>query len=138
MPTIDDYIQINPLDLNNNIAIGVSLAFGGDAVFNSTFTQQEQVKSNILNVLLTEKGERVFEPKFGVGLRNLLFESQIDERGLEERINVQVKRYVPTVTLNEVTTEFKPDEHILSISLEYTYNPSQEIDAIQLNFNAQQ
>ena len=137
MPTIDDYVQINPLDLDDNIAIGVPLPFNGNAVFNSTFTQQEQAKSNILNVLLTERGERVFEPRFGVGLRNLLFESQIDVRRLESRIEDQVKKYVPTVTLVQVTTEFKQDEHILSIFLEYIYNPSQETDAIQLNFNAQ-
>ena len=118
MPTIDDYVQINPLDLDDNIAIGVPLPFNGNAVFNSTFTQQEQAKSNILNVLLTERGERVFEPRFGVGLRNLLFESQIDVRRLESRIEDQVKKYVPTVTLVQVTTEFKQDEHILSIFLE--------------------
>ena len=74
MPTIDNYIRINPLDLNKNVAIGVAFPFNADAVFNQTFTQKEQVKSNLINVLLTERGERVNLPDFGVGLKNLLFE----------------------------------------------------------------
>ena len=66
MPTIDNYVRINPLDLNKNVAIGVAFPFNAEGVFFSTFTTAEQVKSNLLSVLLTEPGERVFQPNFGV------------------------------------------------------------------------
>ena len=137
MPTIDDYIRINPLDLNKNVAIGVAFPFNADAVFNQTFTQKEQVKSNLINVLLTEPGERVNLPDFGVGLKNLLFETTIDTANLEARIDNQVQIYIPEITLISAVTNFSPDEHILYIKITYRYNPSSEVDAIQLNFNAQ-
>ena len=41
---------------------------------------KEQVKTNILNVLLTQQGERVNQPDFGAGLKNVLFENDIDTR----------------------------------------------------------
>ena len=137
MPTIDNYIRINPLDLNKNVVIGVVFPFNADAVFNQTFTQKEQVKSNLINVLLTEPGERVNLPDFGVGLKNLLFETTIDTANLEARIDNQVQIYIPEITLISAETDFSPDEHILYIKITYRYNPSSEVDAIQLNFNAQ-
>ena len=137
MPTIDNYIRINPLDLNKNVAIGVAFPFNADGVFNQTFTQKEQVKSNLINVLLTERGERVNLPDFGVGLKNLLFETQIDTNVLESRIDAQVQKYIPEITLISAEVDFSPDEHILYIKITYEYNPSSEVDAIQLNFNAQ-
>ena len=137
MPTIDNYVRINPLDLNKNVAIGVAFPFNADAVFNQTFTQKEQVKSNLINVLLTEPGERVNLPDFGVGLKNLLFETTIDTTNLEARIDNQVQIYIPEITLISAETDFSPDEHILYIKISYRYNPSSEVDAIQLNFNAQ-
>ena len=137
MPMIDNYIRINPLDLNKNVAIGVAFPFDADGVFNQTFTQKEQVKSNLINVLLTEPGERVNLPAFGVGLKNLLFETEIDTNSLESRIDNQVKIYIPEITLISANANFSPDEHILYIKIVYRYNPSSEVDAIQLNFNAQ-
>ena len=137
MPTIDNYIRINPLDLNKNVAIGVAFPFNAEGVFNQTFTQKEQVKSNLINVLLTERGERVNLPDFGVGLKNLLFETQIDTNVLESRIDAQVQKYIPEITLISAEVDFSPDEHILYIKITYEYNPSSEVDAIQLNFNAQ-
>ena len=137
MPTIDNYIRINPLDLNKNVAIGVAFPFNADGVFSQTFTQKEQVKSNLINVLLTESGERVNLPDFGVGLKNLLFENNIDVNVLESRIDDQVKKHIPEITLISAEVDFSPDEHILYIKITYEYNPSSEVDAIQLNFNAQ-
>ena len=136
MPTIEDYIRINPLDLNKNVAIGVPFPFDADGVFNQTFTQKEQVKSNLINVLLTEPGERVNLPDFGVGLKRLLFETEIDTGKLESRIDNQVQIYIPEITLISAEATFSPDEHILYIKITYRYNPSNEVDAIQLNFNS--
>ena len=137
MPTTDNYIRINPLDLNKNVAIGVAFPFNAEGVFTQTFTQKEQVKSNLINVLLTERGERVNLPDFGVGLKNLLFETQIDTNVLESRIDAQVQKYIPEITLISAEVAFSPDEHILYIKIPYEAKPSSETDAIQLNFNAQ-
>ena len=72
----------------------------GNAVFTPTFTTREQTKSNILNYLLTNKGERVFNPTFGGDLRNLLFEGMIEETTQDElllMIQDQIGQFFPTV-----------------------------------------
>jgi len=131
---VGQQISINPLDLNNNIAIGVVFPFNGNAVFNSSYTTQDQAKSNLINVLLTEPGERVMEPNFGVGLKKLLFENQIKEDELEGRIKDQCAFYVPEVDITNLIIQLIPDSHTLYIRLTYKFIINDEEDSIQLNF----
>ena len=131
---VGQQININPLDLNNNMAIGVVFPFNGNSVFHSSYTTQDQAKSNLINVLLTEPGERVMEPNFGVGLKKLLFENQIKEDELEGRIKDQCAFYVPEVDITNLIIQLIPDSHTLYIRLTYKFIINDEEDSIQLNF----
>jgi hypothetical protein len=64
----------NPIDVGSRVAIGVSIPFNAPQVFTQTYTTQDQVKSNIINFILTNKGERVFNPTFGSNIRKYVFE----------------------------------------------------------------
>ena len=75
--------NIEPIDLQPRVAIGISLPFNGSTGFNSTYTTEAQLKSNLVSFLLTNRGERVLNPTFGANLRELIFE-QIHEPTLEE------------------------------------------------------
>ena len=66
-------------------AIGVTLPLQfGDSTFEQSFQTKDQAKSNIKNLLLTKRGERILQPEFGSGLQSLLFEPNVDD--LEGRI----------------------------------------------------
>ena len=77
MANVRKYIQIDPINDRENVAIGIRFPFNAEGVFYSTYTTKEQAKNNLINILLTEPGERIFLPNFGVGLRQLLFENAI-------------------------------------------------------------
>ena len=130
-------INISPLDLkeNDKVAIGVTLPFNGSAIFNQSFTTKEQVKSNLINLLLTKQGERIGEVNFGVGLQNLLFEQNIDLESLKDKIKKQISVYIPQISLIDTQTEFIDDEHKLYIIITYRFNLDGTQDTIQLNFN---
>ena len=135
MANIERYKQINPLDLDNNRVIGVVFPFDAEAVFHSSYTTKEQIKSNLINVLLTEPGERVMEPDFGVGLKLLLFEQNIDKDGIKSKIQAQVNLYIPEIEVSEINVSFVPDDHVLFIQLTYKFLLDESLDSIQLNFN---
>ena len=61
------------------------------------------VKQNIKNIILTNPGERGMDPTFGVGVTRYMFE-QIGtfEQELKSRVESQVKKYAPFVTINSV------------------------------------
>ena len=135
MAIIKGIRRISPLNLNKNVTIGVAFPLNEKNLFSGTETIEDQAKANLLNLLLTKKGDRINLPDFGVGLKRLLFETQIDTATLEARIDNQVKIYIPEITLISANANFSPNEHILYIRITYRYNPSNEVDAIQLNFN---
>jgi len=78
----------HPLDLNKRVAVGVSIPFNGLIAFNPTYTTTEQIKSNLINFILTNKGERVLNPNFGSDLRRFIFENITESnlRALERKL----------------------------------------------------
>tara|TARA_Y100001963_G_C6637188_1_gene379141 strand:- start:94 stop:501 length:408 start_codon:yes stop_codon:yes gene_type:complete len=135
MPIINSKRRISPLDLNKNVKIGVAFPLDDENMRSGTETVKEQVKANLINVLLTDAGERVNQPDFGVGLRRQLFENNIDLDSLKEKINNQINRYIPQISLINVNVSQTEDGHKIFIVITYRINLDGTRDAVQLNFN---
>lgn len=128
--------RINPLDLKPSTGIGLKIPFSETYVFQSVYTTAEQVKYNIINYLLTGRRERVFEPTFGSGLQDLVFEA-IDEQnltGLEVYIKTTVENNFPNVEVTRVSVI--PSQDINTITVTFTYNlrNTGQSDEVLLNF----
>ena len=135
-------ISINPIDLpqNDKVAVGVTFPFDGEAVFNSSYTTKEQVKSNLINLLLTSPGERLLNPNFGVGIRDLLFEQVIDKETVLIRITDGAQLYLPEIEIVDVFIKREdlnttPELHTVRISIHYQLLIDRSTDAIKINFN---
>ena len=118
MPVRKEYRR-NPLDLKPNKAIGVQLPLGGDPLFKLSYTTEEQAISNLKNLLLTQKGERPFQPLFGSDIYSLLFE-QISENiniELEDSIREDIKFWLPYIIVDDLTIDSKNDLNRVDISL---------------------
>jgi phage baseplate assembly protein W len=126
--------NINPLDLQPKVAIGVSLPFNGSAVFRSTYTTREQIKSNIINYLLTNKNERIFNNRFGSNLRANLFEQIIanDIENVRNIISDDFSLYFPFVDIVNLNILGSPDQNLIRISLTVSINDENE--EINLDF----
>ncbi len=125
-----------PVDTLPDVAVGVSVPFTGKAVFNQTFITKDQIKSNLINFFLTNKGERYLNPGFGGNLRATLFESISNQNleALESQVRDQLAVLFPTITVEELRVDSIPDNNLVSISLKYKVL-NQSLDEIQINFN---
>ena len=124
-----------PIDSIARKAVGVSLPFNGPAVFNPTFTTREQTKSNLINYLLTNRGERVFNPNFGADLRALLFEQILDRTtdDLKARIQDDISLFFPNVIILEIQFDNQPDNNEINFTLTYqieNFDISDEINIL--------
>lgn len=110
-----------PIDLTPSVAVGYGFPLNGDAVFVPTFTTREQTKANIINYLLTNKGERVFKPMFGGDLRNLLFENILESTQDDLLVMIQndLTRFFPTVVIKELKFENQEDRNTINFILTY-------------------
>lgn len=129
--------NINVLDLRPSTGIGVALPFNSPGVFRTVYTTREQLKYNIINFLLTDQRERIFNPNFGANIRSKVFE-QISTETLDELdslIRTGIQRYFPNVIITQLTFGGNPDENFLKVQFSYTINNTGESDIVTLSLN---
>ena len=135
MPLTRQILRRSPLDINKNIRIGVAFPLNEENLFKGTSTLKEQAKSNLLNLILTYPGERINLPNFGVGLKRLLFEQNINSEVLQSTIENQVKFYIPNIIVNRLEVTPSEDNTTFYIRINYISTLDGSTDSIQLNFN---
>jgi phage baseplate assembly protein W len=126
--------QINPVDLNPNVAVGVNLPLNGPAVFISNFTTKDAIKNNLINFFLTNPGERYLNTGFGGGLRAFIFE-QIAEDNLlvlEKNLESKIKTYFPNVIINSLNLLRNDDINQITIQLKYSISNSNISDNLTI------
>jgi hypothetical protein len=133
---IPQTIRVNPLDLQKNIVIGVSLPFNAKGVFNKTYSTKEQIKSNLINLLLTDKGERIMNPEFGADLRKSLFENMNNDSTELLRIKIidAISIFIPEVELGNIDIENDFDYNTLNVTVNYRLLISNTPDQVTVQF----
>lgn len=131
-----EYKKINPLDLQARKAVGVDLPFSAGAVFNQTYQTKDAIRANLINYILTGKGERYLNPGFGTDLRNQLFENQTQDKLAEIRgtISRGIAQYFPRVSVNDFNLVGTPDTHTVTLHIKYSVLDTNIEDEININF----
>ena len=114
-------------DLNEDVYIGIGLplTYNKTGFFYKTKTSLEQAKSNIKNLLLTKKGERLGNPEFGSDLTSVIFEQEGDdiESKVEEAIRSSISRFLPFIIIDEIETAFSDrNPNVVNVSISFSIN----------------
>ena len=115
-------------DEQKDVFIGVKLPIqnGQQGYFDSSLTTIDQVKTNIRNLLLTIKGERLMHPEFGTDINAILFEQDdgtlVDR--LEESIVSAIEKWLPYISISKIQINNETDainlhKQVYSIKLEF-------------------
>jgi phage baseplate assembly protein W len=116
-------------NLYNDRAVGVLLPMNGDAVlvdikypkeinrrgdvktFRLSYSTEEQAITNLVNLLLTRKGERLMQPNFGSKIPDYLFELNSEENRNSLRLSVidDIEFWLPYILLDSVQVTAETD-----------------------------
>jgi len=128
--------QIDTIDLNPNVAVGVNLPFSGPGVFTPNYLTSQAIKNNIINYFLTNPGEIIMNPTFGGGLRDYIFE-QIAEDTLDflkQDVEQKLEKYFPSVIINSLDVLRNDDDNSVIVQLKYSVANSNINDNITFQF----
>ena len=130
--------RVDPRDLQRNTAIGVRLPFNAPGVFYSTFSTKDQLKYNLINLILTSQGERIDNPNFGTTLRSQLFNPMTEASfsDIEDSIRDSVQVYIPEISINNIEFTREPNNvsNSLVIKIIYQILISGLTDTVTVNF----
>jgi phage baseplate assembly protein W len=115
---VNDISQTNP-----NVAIGIKLPFNGTTgVISSTVTSIEQATSNLKNLLLTFKGERIYQPNFGTDLSRILFQPNLSNLKplITETITDAVAYWLPYINITDIAIVTAEDDPNITYEIKIT------------------
>jgi phage baseplate assembly protein W len=126
--------RYNPIDLLPDVAVGVKLPFVTKEgnLFQLSYSTEEQAISNLKNLILTRRGERILQPLFGTNLRDSLFEQNDNllKESIETNIIEAVEFWLPYISITELNVQTvlavdgTNEEHGVTISLKVSVNDS--------------
>jgi phage baseplate assembly protein W len=131
---------VKDLPENEHVAIGITLPFrrGNNGFFAQSYQTIDQVKSNIKNLLLTARGERLMHPNFGTGLQELLFSPNTTdlENKIQNTIESAVSYWIPYVTIQDILVEqstTNKDLYMFTVSITFTIGDQQNLETVTFN-----
>jgi len=111
-------------DVNPNKKIGIMLPFGnGKSMFRLTNTTEQQLYYNLINLLLTNIGERYHQPAFGTNLRDMLFENYTEEVAdkIKGIINKAISFWLPGIDVINISVTDSINSNIRDIMTNSIY-----------------
>lgn len=81
------------------------------------------IKADLMHLVLTRKGQRLYDPDFGTDLLKFIFEPEdgVTLSGIQEEIREVVKTYIPKLQVNNVSVTQSPDsEYAAVVRIDYT------------------
>ena len=105
-----------------NIAFPFKESNRGDFILLNN-EDSKAIKSYLMHLILTKKGERLYMPDFGTNLLKYIFEPNdtLTRNDIKNEITETVKKYLPNLQINEVSVEqSERSEHAAKVRIDYT------------------
>jgi hypothetical protein len=99
---------------------------------------KDAIRADLLHLLLTNKGERLYLPDFGSDLRKYIFEpnDNITHEDIRNNLNETIKRYIPNLVVNDISFRNDDIQELIIVELKYTVTDGTfaSSDTIEITF----
>jgi uncharacterized protein len=88
-----------------------------------TSDDKSAIKADLMHLILTRKGQRLYNPDFGTDLLRFIFEpnNELTLGKIKEEITNSVKKYLPNLRIDDLLVEESDEnEYAAVIRLDYT------------------
>ena len=113
----------------------INFPLNDDVSTNTFFLMTKVTKtafsSDLLVLLLTQIGERFYNPDYGCNLLKYIFEpnDSLTANDIEQEIKSTVSKYIPALTINSITFNWNLDDNgqpipetQLNVNIKFTYS----------------
>jgi phage baseplate assembly protein W len=138
-------VRVDDLAENSHRVLGIAIntASNTGGAFQVNYTTLQQAKSNLINLILTKKGERVGQPDFGCDIWRILFDPIIDgeiDARVEQTIMDAVSIWLPYISIDEIFLEYTPeliDTNGFNVEIKFSLTSNQNLsETVTVNVNS--
>lgn len=110
-----------------------------DSFYESHNELKSVVKQNLKNLFYTSQGEKRRDIDFGIGIKEFLFEifTQEKKQMLIQKINEQISKYMPFITILKIDINFIELYNELYINFQYFIKSLNESDILKIQIKAE-
>ena len=100
----------------------------------NVLTNEDAVIRSVKNLVLTNKGERPYQPFLGCDVRNRLFELNdgFTEDEIVENIQEVIGEYEPRAELIDVIANVRPDQNSVDVTITFRVINQTEISTVNI------
>jgi phage baseplate assembly protein W len=131
--------RFNKSDITENnykiVGIAINEKSDSNGAFSVNFTTIDQAKSNLKNLILTKKGERLFQPEFGCDIWKILFDPIIEgdiESKIESYILAAVNDWLPYLNIDTILFDYDEvsiDANQITLEIQFSLKANRSIGA---------
>jgi len=138
------YKKCKPQMISYNIKFPLRDDVETNTFFEMSRVTKDAFSSDLLLLLLTEKGERYYMPNYGTNLLKFIFEPKDDvtQTEIENDIKRTVSLYIPALKIEKIIFNWNVDENGLPISetqlnvnIKFTYSEDAFSESGELDLN---
>lgn len=88
-----------------------------------TDQDNQAIKADLLHLILTRRGQRLYNPDFGTDLLRFIFEPNdaLTLQGIKDEITTVVKKFLPKLQLDDIIIEQSTEsEYAAVVTISYT------------------
>jgi len=130
------------------VSYNIKFPLNDDVTTNTYFKMSRVTKdafsSDLLLLLLTQKGERYYEPDYGTDLLKFIFEpnDNLTASDIEQEIKRTVSEYIPALKIEKIDFNWGVDaegqpisENQLNVKIKFTYSEDAFSESGELDLN---
>lgn len=119
-----NYLYLKVKDMARKQKYGIKYPFSCDndemLFIDLNNTKTEDVKSQVLHLIFTQKGQKIRDPEFGTDLIKFIFAPSDDMSfdSIKNEISEKITKYVPNVEFNDISI-LGEEENGIIVNVEY-------------------
>ena len=113
------------------------LLFQEKSGFKDVDSTKELVSFHLKNLILTNPGEKISDPEYGIGIRQFLFENMVQENInlWEDKIIFAIERYMSYINLENVIMETLEEQNKIFIRIIYSLKNDTEKQILDIELS---
>ena len=83
---------------------------------------KEELKSKLALLITTQRGQRLFNPDFGINIEQFLFQPMDDQtyNAIRDEISSNVTRYIPSLKIESIQTDVSESQKLVGLQIRYS------------------